>query len=147
MLNNSTVLTPLSHAIAAIRAHDPDNLIVVGTHGRTGLKHALLGSVAERRVGRCDGCPSTYDEELFAQVMDTVRISALQDQCHTIADVPIVGDAREVIADLNPVLMGWGNYFRTGNASAKFNQLDCYVYRRLMRLLVRRGGERRWRVC
>jgi nucleotide-binding universal stress UspA family protein len=31
-------------------------LIVVGTHGRTGLRHALLGSVAERVVRRA-GCP------------------------------------------------------------------------------------------
>ena len=54
-------------------------------------------------------------------------------------------DVREVVGKLNPVLRGWGGYFRTGNASAKFNQIDCYVYRRLMRLLVRRGGERRWR--
>lgn len=54
-------------------------------------------------------------------------------------------DIREVIGRLNPVLRGWGGYFRTGNASAKFNQIDSYVYRRLMRLLVRRGGQRRWR--
>ena len=27
-------------------------------------------------------------------------------------------DIREVIADLNPLLRGWGNYFRTGNAAA-----------------------------
>ena len=26
-------------------------------------------------------------------------------------------DIREVIADLNPILRGWGNYFRTGNAA------------------------------
>ena len=26
-------------------------------------------------------------------------------------------DIREVIADLNPLLRGWGNYFRTGNAA------------------------------
>ena len=54
-------------------------------------------------------------------------------------------DIREVIGQLNPVLRGWGGYFRTGNASGKFNQIDSYVYRRLMRLLVRRGGQRRWR--
>ena len=29
-------------------------------------------------------------------------------------------DIREVVRDLNPVLRGWGNYFRTGNASLKF---------------------------
>ncbi len=27
-----------------------------------------LGSVAERKVGRCDSCPSTYDEALFEQL-------------------------------------------------------------------------------
>ncbi len=32
------------------------DLIVVGTHGRTGLRHALLGSIAERVVRRA-GCP------------------------------------------------------------------------------------------
>ncbi|HEY7724684.1 MAG TPA: universal stress protein [Anaeromyxobacteraceae bacterium] len=32
------------------------DLIVVGTHGRTGLRHALLGSTAERVVRRA-GCP------------------------------------------------------------------------------------------
>jgi DNA helicase-2/ATP-dependent DNA helicase PcrA len=29
---------------------------------------APLGSVAERKVGRCDGCPSTYDEALFEEL-------------------------------------------------------------------------------
>lgn len=54
-----------------------------------------------------------------------------------------VKDVREVIAVLNPVLRGWGNYFRTGNASDKFNQLDSYVWRRLVRYVIRRGGQRR----
>ena len=52
-------------------------------------------------------------------------------------------DIREVIRDLNPVLRGWGNHFRTGNASLKFRQVDCYVRTRLVRLLERRGGRRR----
>jgi group II intron reverse transcriptase/maturase len=54
-------------------------------------------------------------------------------------------DIREVIRKLNPVLRGWGGYFRTGNASGKFNAIDSYVRERLLRLLVRRGGQRRWR--
>jgi hypothetical protein len=44
---------------------------------------------------------------------------------------------------INPVLRGWGNYFLTGNASDKFNQLDSYVWRRLLRLLGLRGGQRK----
>jgi RNA-directed DNA polymerase len=49
-------------------------------------------------------------------------------------------DLRTVIADLNPVLRGWGNYFRTGNAAANFNQVDTYVWRRLHDLRVKRAG-------
>lgn len=53
-----------------------------------------------------------------------------------------VKDAKQIIADLNPVLRGWGNYFRTGNADREFNRVDAYVYVRLMRWLYRRGGQR-----
>jgi len=49
-------------------------------------------------------------------------------------------DLREVIADLNPVLRGWGNYFRSGNAAKRFNQLDSYVWQRLYALRVKRKG-------
>jgi len=52
-------------------------------------------------------------------------------------------DIRDVIRVLNPVLRGWGNHFRTGNASLKFQQVDSYVWRRLVRLLAQRGGDRR----
>jgi group II intron reverse transcriptase/maturase len=49
-------------------------------------------------------------------------------------------DVREVIADLNPVLRGWGNYFRTGNAATRFVQLDDYVHRRLRSMRIKRKG-------
>ena len=49
-------------------------------------------------------------------------------------------DVREVIAELNPVLRGWGNYFRTGNADTKFRQVDRYVVDRLRGLMVKKRG-------
>ena len=49
-------------------------------------------------------------------------------------------DVRDVIADLNPVLRGWGNYFRTGNAAGKFRQVDAYVTWRLRRLMIKKRG-------
>ena len=52
-------------------------------------------------------------------------------------------DIRQVIDVLNPVLRGWGNYFRTGNASLKFQQVDRYVNERLVRLLRHVRGWRR----
>ncbi len=49
-------------------------------------------------------------------------------------------DLRDVIAAINPVLRGWGNYFRTGNAAIKFIQVDRYVERRLRGLMRKRYG-------
>jgi len=49
-------------------------------------------------------------------------------------------DIRDVIADLNPLLRGWGNYFRTGNAADKFRQADDYVVFRLRRLMIKKRG-------
>jgi RNA-directed DNA polymerase len=52
-------------------------------------------------------------------------------------------DIRQVVEVLNPRLRGWGNYFCTGNASAKFQQVDRYVNQRLVRLLPHARGRRR----
>ena len=52
-------------------------------------------------------------------------------------------DIRDVITALNPVLRGWCNYFRTGNASRHFNSLDRFVGSRLVRLIGQRAGWRR----
>jgi RNA-directed DNA polymerase len=40
-------------------------------------------------------------------------------------------DMNTVVEHLNPVLRGWGNYFRHGNSSRKFKQIDSYVHERL----------------
>lgn len=42
----------------------PADLIVLGTHGRTGLKHLLIGSVAERvvRTASCPVCTVRHPE-------------------------------------------------------------------------------------
>lgn len=51
-------------------------------------------------------------------------------------------DVKEIVDALNPVLIGWSNYFRTGTASREFHRLDDFVYQRLLRWLWRRGGQR-----
>jgi group II intron reverse transcriptase/maturase len=47
-------------------------------------------------------------------------------------------DLRMVVEDLNPVLRGWGAYFRQGNSSAKFGAIDAYVHERMARLASRK---------
>ena len=39
-----------------------------------------------------------------------------------------------VVKDLNPVLRGWGAYFRFGNSTRKFSAVDGYVHQRLAKL-------------
>ena len=43
-------------------------------------------------------------------------------------------DLHAVIADLNPVLRGWGVYFRYGNSNRKFAAIDSYVHERMAKL-------------
>lgn len=50
------VFEPASLSIVSRAESLPADLIVMGTRGRTGLKHILLGSVAERVV-RTASCP------------------------------------------------------------------------------------------
>jgi RNA-directed DNA polymerase len=49
-------------------------------------------------------------------------------------------DVRDIIKTLNPVLLGWAGYFRTGNASDEFVSVDRYVAWRLKGLLLERKG-------
>jgi RNA-directed DNA polymerase len=49
-------------------------------------------------------------------------------------------ELQDVISDLNLFLRGWGNYFRTGNATNKFAEMDRHVAWRLKRLLIKKRG-------
>lgn len=51
-------------------------------------------------------------------------------------------DVKQIIAELTPVLRGWGNYFRTGNPTQEFKSMDAYVIEKLRRWQHRRGGQR-----
>jgi group II intron reverse transcriptase/maturase len=56
-----------------------------------------------------------------------------------------VKDVRVLIEKLNPVLRGWGEYFRTGNAARKFLVIDRYVTERLRRFMRKRDHSARRR--
>jgi RNA-directed DNA polymerase len=45
-----------------------------------------------------------------------------------------------LIAELNPVLRGWGTYFRVGNAGRQFALVDRYVHERLALFLSKKAG-------
>ena len=67
----------------------------------------------------------------------------LRDRVRELTDKRQSGqDVKQIIAELNPVLRGWGTYFRTGNADREFNQMDSFVVQSLRRWQYRRGGQR-----
>jgi len=43
-----------------------------------------------------------------------------------------VRDPKEFARRLNPILRGWATYFRTGNSRNKFQQVDKYLWKRLV---------------
>ena len=86
---------------------------------------------SRRRVYYLHRWPS---RRAMQQVRARVRALTLSGRCHT--------DLRLVIADVNRVVRGWGQYFRTGNAANHFVRLDWYVVGRLRGLLRKRAGSR-----
>jgi group II intron reverse transcriptase/maturase len=54
---------------------------------------------------------------------------------------------QHIIEELNPVLRGWGSYFRVGNAGRQFVAIDRYVHERLALFLNKKAGRsgRQWR--
>ncbi|MDQ4092722.1 MAG: group II intron reverse transcriptase/maturase [Actinomycetota bacterium] len=50
-----------------------------------------------------------------------------------------------VVDDVNRFLKGWGAYFRHGNSTQQFHQLDAFVFERVARFIARKHGSRNWR--
>jgi group II intron reverse transcriptase/maturase len=93
-----------------------------------------------KRVYFLQRWPSTRS---MKRIRQRVKDLTPKSRCHV--------DPRDVIGELNPVLRGWGQYFRTGNAADKFNEVDRYVAWRLKRMRIKRKGRhlkhgeaRRW---
>jgi group II intron reverse transcriptase/maturase len=96
------------------------------------LRKRLSGRIWEREHKRLYFLHRWPSQRAMTKVRARVKELTPRRRCHA--------DLRDVIADLNPVIRGWGNYFRTGNADQRFNQLDSYVWRRLRSLRLKRKG-------
>lgn len=96
------------------------------------LHKCLSGRIWETSRKRLYFLHRWPSQRTMKQIRQRVKELTPRARCHA--------DLRNVIADLNPVLRGWGNYFRTGNAAKRFNQLDSHVWRRLRALLIERKG-------
>jgi RNA-directed DNA polymerase len=96
------------------------------------LRKRLSGPVWEKQRKRVYFLQRGPSQRSMKRVRQRVKELTPRARCHD--------DIREVIAGLNPVLRGWGNYFRTGNASNQFLDIDTYVWQRLQGLRVKRAG-------
>ena len=96
------------------------------------LHKRLSGRIWEQRRKRLYFLHRWPSRRSMQRVRERVRELTPRGRCHA--------DLRTVIADLNPVLRGWGHYFRTGNAAAQFTSIDGFVVRRLRALRCKRKG-------
>jgi len=74
-------------------------------------------------------------------------MASIKDKARQATDRRFVGYSLETaVQRLNPVLRGWGNYFRVGNSARKFSTVDSYVHMRLARLASTKYGlsHRNW---
>jgi hypothetical protein len=62
--------------------------------------------------------------------MASIRATVRDHTARRYASLPL----ETAVEHLNPVLRGWGAYFRHGNSSRKFNAIDAYVAERLATL-------------
>jgi RNA-directed DNA polymerase len=92
----------------------------------------MSGPIWEQRHQRVYYLQRWPSQRAMHRVQQRVKALTPRAVCHR--------DLRETIAQLNPVLRGWGAYFRTGNAAIKFGQVDDYVHRRLRGLMLKRHG-------
>ena len=78
----------------------------------------------------CYRWPST---KAMQSVRQKVRGAVGYDNLYSLADK---------IRALNPILRGWGQYFRIGNAHRHFKKVDSYVYTKLVNFLRRKHKRR-----
>jgi group II intron reverse transcriptase/maturase len=96
------------------------------------LHKRLSGRLWEQKRQRLYFLQRWPSQRSMRRIRQRVKELTPRSRCHV--------DIRTVIADLNPILRGWGQYFRTGNAATQFIQVDGYVWRRLRSLRLKRKG-------
>jgi RNA-directed DNA polymerase len=96
------------------------------------LHKRMSGKLWEQKRQRLYFLQRWPSQRSMQRIRQRVKELTHRGRCHA--------DLRDVIAGLNPILRGWGSYFRTGNAAKQFVQIDDYVVSRLRSLRVKRKG-------
>ncbi len=106
-----------------LELHPEKTRLVDLSRGREGfdflgchLRKRMSGPIWERSRQRVFYLQRWPSQRALRRVRQRVRELTPRRRCHE--------DLRLVIADLNPVLRGWGQYFRTGNAADHFTDVE-----------------------
>lgn len=116
----AAILAPLG-----LRLHPDKTRIVCLTRGAEGFD--FLGFHHRKRESRKRRGRYYLNKWPSKQAMASIKAKVRQRTDRRYASLPL----EWVVENLNPVLRGWGAYFRYGNSSRKFNAIDSYVHERL----------------
>jgi len=72
-------------------------------------------------------------------------VARFQDQIRNLTQRRAPVTLREMIAVINPIIRGWGNYYRKANVRTLFHRLDGWVERRLWSFISKRWRNTAWR--
>lgn len=97
------------------------------------LRKRMSGPIWEKERKRVYFLQREPSQRSMKRIREKIRAKTGRDRNR-------VKDVRVIIEKINPIVRGWGNYFRTGNAAKRFNQIDHYVVDRLRRFMIRRKG-------
>ena len=125
------ILAPLG-----LRLHPDKTRIVSLAKGKQGFDflgfhHHLVESWTWRGNYYLNTWPSA---RAMGSIRAKIRDRTERRHCHTPMEI--------VVRTLNPVLRGWGNYFRHGNSNQKLHAVDSYVHYRLAKLASAQHGRR-----
>jgi len=123
------VLEPLG-----LRLHPDKTRIVCLAEGQEGF--VFLGFEHRMRESRKWRGRWYLNRWPSPRAMASIRAKVKQRTARRFASLPL----EAVVESLNPVLRGWGAYFRYGNSSQKFSAIDSYVHLRMATLASTKHG-------
>ena len=73
------------------------------------------------------------------------RSSRFMDQVRRLTKRRVPLSTKELIDELNPVLRGWGHYYKRAHVRRLFNRLDCWIVRRIWSHRYKRWRNSGWK--
>jgi hypothetical protein len=83
-------------------------------------------------------------QNLYA-VPKAKSVKRFQDQIRALTRRKTPLTLREVIKQINPVIRGWGTFYRKAHVRLLFNRLDRWIERRLYAFLAKRWRNAKWK--